>query len=93
MKNHNLTEAIGYESLNIYNQLKLKVGDAQAVLNYFTHLQLINLNFFYVVDLNEKGFLRNLFWTDARARVAYGYFGDVVAIDTTSLTNKYSILC
>ena len=71
--------------------MKLKVGDAQAVLNYFNHLQLINSNFFYVVDLNEKGFLRNWFWTDARARVAYGYFGDVVAIDTTCLTNKYEV--
>uniref|UniRef100_A0A2N9FVB8 Protein FAR1-RELATED SEQUENCE n=1 Tax=Fagus sylvatica TaxID=28930 RepID=A0A2N9FVB8_FAGSY len=73
------------------NQLKLKEGDAQAVLNYFTRLQLMDPNFFYVVDLNEKGCLRNLFWTDARARVAYGYFGDVVAIDTTCLTNKYEV--
>ena len=73
------------------NHLKLKEGDAQAVLNYFTRLQLMDPNFFYVVDLNEKGCLRNLFWTDARARVAYGYFGDVVAVDTTCLTNKYEV--
>ena len=73
------------------NQLRLKEGDAQAVHNYFSHLQLIDPNFFYVADLNEKGCLRNLFWTNARSRVAYGYFGDVVAIDTTCLTDKYEV--
>uniref|UniRef100_A0A2P2KB86 Protein FAR1-RELATED SEQUENCE n=1 Tax=Rhizophora mucronata TaxID=61149 RepID=A0A2P2KB86_RHIMU len=48
-------------------------------------------NFFYVVDLNEKGYMRNLFWADARSRVAYRYFGDVVAIDCTCLANKYKV--
>ncbi|OMP01396.1 hypothetical protein COLO4_11905 [Corchorus olitorius] len=76
---------------NQSNQLRLKEGDAQAIHNYFSRLQLIDPNFFYVVDLNEKGCLRNLFWTDARSRVAYGYFGDVVAIDTTCLTDKYEV--
>ncbi|CAK9185627.1 unnamed protein product [Ilex paraguariensis] len=73
------------------NQLKLKKGDAQAIYNFFGHLQLMNPNFFYVMDLNEKGYLRNLFWAEARSRVAYGYFGDVVAIDTTCLTDKYEV--
>ncbi|CAL8112582.1 unnamed protein product [Prunus armeniaca] len=43
------------------NQLKLKEGDDQAVQNYFSRLQLMDPNFFYVADLNEKGCLRNLF--------------------------------
>lgn len=73
------------------SQLKLKKGDAQAVQNFFCHSQLMDPNFFYVVDLNEKGYMRNLFWADARARVAYGYFGDVVAIDTTCLTDKFEV--
>ncbi|KAH0982796.1 hypothetical protein GBA52_009973 [Prunus armeniaca] len=73
------------------NQLKLKEGDAQAVQNYFSRLQLMDPNFFYVVDLNEKGCLRNLFWADARTRVAYSYFCDIVAIDTTCLENKFEV--
>ncbi|KAJ6394750.1 hypothetical protein OIU77_023866 [Salix suchowensis] len=56
------------------SQLKFKEGDAQAVQNFFFRLQLMDPNFFYVVELNEKGYMRNLFWTDARSRVAYGYF-------------------
>ncbi|KAK6284900.1 hypothetical protein POUND7_003852 [Theobroma cacao] len=73
------------------NQLRLKEGDAQAVHNYFSGLQMTDPNFIYVVDLNEKGCLRNLFWIDARSRAAYGYFGDVVVIDTTCLTYKYEV--
>ncbi|GLT75003.1 hypothetical protein SLA2020_467610 [Shorea laevis] len=78
-------------TLNQSNQLRLKEGDAQAVYNFFCRLQLMDPNFFYVVDLNEKGCLRNLFWTDARSRAAYGYFGDVVAVDTTCLTDNYEV--
>ncbi|XP_057514274.1 protein FAR1-RELATED SEQUENCE 6-like [Actinidia eriantha] len=73
------------------NQLKLKLGDAQAIYSFFCHVQLMSPNFFYVMDLNEKGYLRNVFWADARCRVAYGYFGDVVAIDTACLTDKYEV--
>ncbi|KAH9715211.1 protein FAR1-RELATED SEQUENCE 6 [Citrus sinensis] len=58
-------------NVNSSNQLKLKPGDAQAVQSFFCRLQLTDPNFFNVVDLNEKGCLRNLFWTDTRSRVAY----------------------
>ncbi|XP_054780015.1 protein FAR1-RELATED SEQUENCE 6-like [Prosopis cineraria] len=73
------------------NQLKLNKGDAEAILNFFSHLQLTDPHFFYVLDINEKGCLRNLFWANARSRVAYKYFGDVVAIDTTCLTSEYEV--
>ncbi|EXB67264.1 Protein FAR1-RELATED SEQUENCE 6 [Morus notabilis] len=73
------------------NQLKLKAGDSQAVQNFFCHSQLMDPNFFYVVDLNEKGCLRNLFWADAKAQVAYNYFGDVVSVDATCFTKEYEV--
>ncbi|KAH9666864.1 protein FAR1-RELATED SEQUENCE 6 [Citrus sinensis] len=78
-------------NVNSSNQLKLKPGDAQAVQSFFCRLQLTDPNFFNVVDLNEKGCLRNLFWTDTRSRVAYRYFGDVVLIDTTCLIERYDV--
>ncbi|KAH9715156.1 protein FAR1-RELATED SEQUENCE 6 [Citrus sinensis] len=78
-------------NVNSSNQLKLKPGDAQAVQSFFCRLQLTDPNFFNVVDLNEKGCLRNLFWTDTRSRVAYRYFGDAVLIDTTCLTERYDV--
>ncbi|XP_062089897.1 protein FAR1-RELATED SEQUENCE 6-like [Humulus lupulus] len=78
-------------SIDHSNQLKLEAGDSQAVQNFFCRSQLVDPNFFYVVDLNEKGCLRNLFWANARTRVTYSYFGDVVCIDTACLTNKYEV--
>lgn len=80
------------KSKSVYsNQLQLKKGDAEAILNFFSHLQLTDPHFFYVLDINEKGCLRNLFWANARSRVAYKYFGDVVIIDTTCLRSEYEV--
>uniref|UniRef100_A0A5B7BL82 Protein FAR1-RELATED SEQUENCE n=1 Tax=Davidia involucrata TaxID=16924 RepID=A0A5B7BL82_DAVIN len=95
-----VVDAVGYGSSNereISNsvdqskRLKLRKGDAQVIYNYFCQVQLINPNFFYVMDLNDEGYLRNVFWIDSRSRAACGYFGDVVAFDTTCLSNKYEI--
>lgn len=79
------------KSLYTNHQLKLEKGDAEAILSFFSQLQLADPEFFYVADINERGCLRNLFWADAKSRVAYGYFGDVVAIDTTCLTGGYRV--
>lgn len=71
--------------------LELKEGDAHALYNYFCRMKLTNPNFFYLMDLDDEGCLRNVFWADARSRAAFSYFSDAVAIDTTSLRNKYEI--
>lgn len=71
--------------------LELKEGDAHALYNYFCRMKLTNPNFFYLMDLDEEGRLRNVFWADARSRAAYNYFYDSISIDTTSLSNKYEI--
>lgn len=79
--------------INIGNshQLKLKKGDTQVIHNYFCRMQLLNPNFFYVMDLNEKGCLKNVFWADARSRAAYNYFCDVVAFESTCLANNFEV--
>ncbi|PIA65430.1 hypothetical protein AQUCO_00100727v1 [Aquilegia coerulea] len=77
--------------VNKYKRLKLQEGDAEAMHKYFTRMQQKNPNFFYLVDLDPEGRLRNVFWADARSRDAYKYFGDVVTFDTTYLTNRYDL--
>ncbi|KAL5575555.1 hypothetical protein UlMin_017254 [Ulmus minor] len=72
-------------------RLKLKNGDAQFIYNFFCRAQLTDPNFFYVMDLNDEGHLRNVFWIDSRSRAAYGYFSDVVAFDATCLSNSFEI--
>lgn len=74
-----------------FKHLELKEGDALAVYNYFCRMKLTNPNFFYLMDLDDEGRLRNVFWADARSRVAYGFFCDTVTIDTTCLANRYEI--
>ncbi|XP_042974734.1 protein FAR1-RELATED SEQUENCE 5-like [Carya illinoinensis] len=44
---------------------------------------------FYKVD--ENGCMGSCFWTDARSRSAYQYFGDVVTFDAKYLTNVYKM--
>lgn len=70
-------------------QLNLKKGDAQAIYNYLCRMQLTNPNFFYLMDFNDEGYLRHVFWVDARSRASCGYFGDVIFLDNTYLANKY----
>lgn len=72
-------------------KLKLAEGDDEAIHQFFASMQNKNPNFFYLVDLDQHGRLRNLFWADARSRAAYQYFGDVVTFDTTYLIDKYDL--
>lgn len=81
----------GRNTVGLSNYLNLKEGDALAAYNYFCRMKLTNPNFFYMIDLDDEGHLKNLFWADARSRIAYHYFSDTIMIDTTSLTNKYEI--
>ncbi|XP_045791255.1 protein FAR1-RELATED SEQUENCE 6-like [Trifolium pratense] len=95
-------EAGGYDNLTFgekdcrnyidkVRRLRLGTGDADAIQNYFVRMQKKNSQFYYVVDIDDNSRLRNVFWVDARCRVAYEYFGEVVTFDTTYLTNKYDM--
>jgi hypothetical protein len=69
----------------------LDVGDAQAVFNFCIQKQTENPNFFYAIQCDNDSRMINFFWVDARSRLAYKIFGDVVTFDTTYKTNKYSM--
>ncbi|GAB2281892.1 hypothetical protein Dimus_016456 [Dionaea muscipula] len=87
----------GFDSRDCYNHLRnvrhrdLDIGDAQSVFSYFKKQQAANPLFYYAIQCDENGRLVNFFWVDARSRMAYRYFGDVVAFDTTYRTNKYNM--
>lgn len=69
----------------------LEEGDAQLMLEYFSHMQDENPNFFYAIDLNEEQRLRNVFWVDAKGRLDYANFSDVVFLDTTYVKSEYKL--
>ncbi|XP_058203110.1 protein FAR-RED IMPAIRED RESPONSE 1-like [Rhododendron vialii] len=90
-------EKLPYSEKDCWNRvekirrLRLGEGDASAMLKYFQKMQAHNSNFFYSIDLNEEGRLRNVFWADARSRATFKEFSDVVTFDTTYLVNRYDM--
>ncbi|CAL5384969.1 unnamed protein product [Camellia sinensis] len=70
---------------------RLGVGGANLIQDYFLRMKKQNSNFFYVMNFGDDGYIRNFIWADARSRVTYEAFGDVVTFDTTYLTNKYDL--
>ncbi|XP_057500887.1 protein FAR-RED ELONGATED HYPOCOTYL 3-like [Actinidia eriantha] len=71
--------------------LRLVEGDAEAMHRYFMKMKVDNSDFFFALDLDDKGRLRNVFWADARSRATCKEFGDVVTFDTTYLVNKHDM--
>ncbi|XP_020245627.1 protein FAR1-RELATED SEQUENCE 6-like isoform X2 [Asparagus officinalis] len=72
-------------------RLRFGEGDSEAIRLFFTRMQAKNSNFFNVVDLDEEGCARNVFWADARSRAAYQYYSDVVTLDTTCISNRFDL--
>ncbi|XP_021714732.1 protein FAR-RED IMPAIRED RESPONSE 1-like, partial [Chenopodium quinoa] len=77
----------------VYKERRLKMvgGDAVAMMEYFEKMQSDNQIFFHAQRLDEEGRLKDVLWVDARSRVAYENFGDVVCFDATYLTNEYEL--
>lgn len=55
---------------------------------YFRKKQEEDPEFFYAIEPDEDGFVKNLFWVDGRSRRAYLEFGDVVTFNTTYNTDR-----
>ena len=47
----------------------------EALRNYLARMQENDDQFYYVMDLDDKCRLRNVFWADARSINTYEYFG------------------
>ncbi|XP_052193891.1 protein FAR1-RELATED SEQUENCE 5-like [Diospyros lotus] len=101
--NSPVVEASGYENLTFVEKdcrnyidqvrrLRLGEGDATAIQAYFSKMQAFYLGFYFSVDLDEDGKLKNVFWDDNRCRQAFKEFGNVITFDTTYLTNRYNML-
>ncbi|XP_072974450.1 protein FAR1-RELATED SEQUENCE 6-like [Typha angustifolia] len=72
-------------------KLKFVSGDREAVCQFLVDMQTKNSYFFYSVDLDEEGRLKNVFWADGKSRIAYKYFNDVILFDTTFLIDQFDL--
>ncbi|KAH9659227.1 protein FAR1-RELATED SEQUENCE [Citrus sinensis] len=73
------------------SKLRLGNGDAAALQNYFMKVQAEDNMFYFSMQVDDEGRLKNIFWAELRNREAYKEFGDVVTFDNTYLTNKYDM--
>ncbi|XP_010935481.1 protein FAR1-RELATED SEQUENCE 5 [Elaeis guineensis] len=67
-------------------------SDGQIVLDYFTKWQVRNATCVFAVQLDDEQCLSGVFWSDARARLMYNLFSDVVIFDTTTKINGNKLL-
>ncbi|KAG2576994.1 protein FAR1-RELATED SEQUENCE 5-like [Panicum virgatum] len=65
--------------------------DAQSLFEYLKKRQDEDPSFFYAVQHGKNGQSANIFWADAKARMAYYHFGDAVRFETAYRKNKETI--
>ncbi|KAJ4953101.1 hypothetical protein NE237_029933 [Protea cynaroides] len=78
-------------SLSTRRQKELCKGHVAMVLDYLERQQMDNPSFFYSIQVDSDGQVTNIFWADARSRLDYYYFGDVVCFDPTYGIDRYGI--
>ncbi|XP_021765499.1 protein FAR1-RELATED SEQUENCE 4-like [Chenopodium quinoa] len=96
-RHRNWLEGMQFEQKDLHDEVSkerkrvFEEGDAKAMFSYFKRMVDDNLNFFHTYRVDEEGRLKDVLWVDARSRVAYEEFGDVVVFDSTYLTNEYKL--
>ncbi|PIM97875.1 hypothetical protein CDL12_29651 [Handroanthus impetiginosus] len=89
-----MQKAEGHDSISSSSsglRLGSREGDAQVMLEYFASMQDENPYFFYALDFNGEQLLKNVFWVDAKGRIDYKNFGDVVLLDTMYRKNEFKL--
>jgi len=85
---------LGFTRLDVKNYLKARrqrsmvYGEVGSLMQYFQHQMLDNPSFYHAYQMDCDEQITNIFWADARMILDYGYFGDVVSLDTTYCTNR-----
>ncbi|EPS67726.1 hypothetical protein M569_07046, partial [Genlisea aurea] len=79
-------------AVDSFKRLNFRNGDVRALLDYFTRAKMGDPSFFYIMDFNDEGCVRNIFWIDSRSRAAYGYFDDVIQIHVKCLSNENGMI-
>ena len=62
-----------------------------CTLKYMEKIQLEKPRFCCKMQVDSEGAVRSIFWTDARSRLDYKLFGEIICFDTTYSTNRYSM--
>lgn len=77
--------------MDIDLETALEAEAANIFRDFCPHMQSINSNFFYSINVDEDKPLKNMLWVDAKSRHDYINFCDVVSFDTSYVKNKYQL--
>ncbi|XP_023753804.1 protein FAR1-RELATED SEQUENCE 5-like [Lactuca sativa] len=93
MKNSNLAGVTSKQCVDVlYEKRKQHIGkEFYGVIKHFRDKTLVDSDQYFVRDLSDDGYPRDIFWADGRARDAYTKFKDVVVFDVTYMTNKFKM--
>lgn len=69
----------------------LENADAAALIKYFFDKSNKEPNFSWNSELDSKGRLMNIFFSDSQSAIDYDFVGDVISIDNTFRTNCYNL--
>ncbi|XBJ26582.1 hypothetical protein VPH35_003972 [Triticum aestivum] len=67
-------------------------SDVETTVKHLKELELQNPCVSITMQTDEDSIVRSLFWTDARSRLDYEIFGDVLSFDTTYSTISHNML-
>lgn len=79
----------GQELINSQRLVEIMPGDSQSLVSLFKERAAQDTMFFWDIQLDNEGKLKNFFWRDGRSRLDYDCFGDVLIFDSTHRVNKY----
>jgi hypothetical protein len=68
-----------------------KNSDIACTLKYIERLQLTRAGFCCKMEVDGEGAVRSIFWTEAKSRLDYKLYGEIISFDTTYSTNKYNM--
>jgi len=66
-------------------------GDSQTMIRHMVARQERDPDFSFKYLIDERGHLKQLFWSDTQSCLDYEAFGDVVVFDSTYRTNGYNL--
>nr|KAJ0186422.1 hypothetical protein LSAT_V11C900487530 [Lactuca sativa] len=93
MKTSNVADVTSKQCADVLfeHQKQHRGKELYGRIKHFQDKTLMDSDQYFVVELFDDRYPRNIFWADGRARNAYTKFRDVVVFDVTYMTNKFKM--
>ncbi|KAL7615272.1 hypothetical protein Lser_V15G07460 [Lactuca serriola] len=92
MKTSNVAYVTSKQCVNVLSEHRKqhRRKELYGLIKHFQDKTLVDSDQYFVLDLSDDGYPRNIFWANGRSRDAYTKIRDVV-FDVTYMTNKFKM--